>query len=154
MREACTLTGEIVDPAEELAAFAQQHRQSGAIASFTGLARSTSTHGVPVTALFLDHHPRLTIASMHAIHDEAMARFALAGARVVHRYGLIEPEQAIVFVAAAAPHRRAAFDAVDCMMDRLKTEAVFWKREQCGDGDSAWIEPTADDYAARARWDR
>ena len=77
----------------------------------------------------------------------------MAAVRVVHRCGAIAPGEAIVFVAAAAVHRRAAFEAVDYLMDRLKTDALFWKREDGVDG-PRWIEPTGGDRADRARWDR
>lgn len=93
----------------------------------------------------------MTLLSMEAIHADALARFPLIAARIIHRHGLILPGEAIVFVAAASSHRRAAFDAVDYMMDRLKTEAVFWKREESG-ASSQWIEPTEADYAARDAW--
>ena len=71
--------------------------------------------------------------------------------RIVHRSGAVAPGETIVFVAAAAVHRRAAFEAADYMMDRLKTDAIFWKRED-GPGGSRWIEPGEDDYKARERW--
>lgn len=137
------------DPAAELAAFGA--RGAGAVASFTGLARATSRTGSEVTKLFLDHHPRLTQRSLDEAARAAAARFGLLAVRVIHRCGAIAPGEAIVFVAAAAAHRRAAIEAVDYLMDRLKTEAVFWKREDAVDG-SRWIEPTEADRADRARW--
>lgn len=138
------------DPAEEIASFAASN--AGAVVSFTGLARATTRDGAAVTGLFLDHHPRMTQRSLEAAAKAATDRFGLLAARVVHRCGAIAPGEAIVFVAAAAAHRRAAIEAVDYLMDRLKTEAVFWKREDAVDG-SRWIEPTDADRAARARWD-
>ena len=78
-------------------------------------------------------------------------RFAISAVDIVHRSGAIAPGAAIVFAAAAAPHRRAAFEAADYLMDRLKTDAAFWKREQKLDG-PAWIEPSEADRADRARW--
>ena len=137
------------DPAAELARFTAPG--AGAIVSFTGLARDRTRDGEPVTGLFLDHHPRLTRMSLDEAAQEAASRFDLAAVTVLHRCGKIAPGEPIVFVAAAAAHRRAAFDAVDYLMDRLKTQAVFWKREDKAGG-SAWIEPTEDDHAARARW--
>lgn len=139
------------DPAAELSAFVAAAPGAGAVTSFTGLARGTSKGGAPVTALLLDHHPRLTQRSLEEIARAAATRFGLLAASVVHRAGLILPGEPIVFVAAAAEHRRAAFEAVDCMMDRLKSEAVFWKREDAVDG-SRWIEPTDGDRASLARW--
>ena len=124
---------------------------AGAVVSFIGLARDTSRDGAAVTGLFLDHHPRLTQRSLEEAAEAATARFDLLAVRVLHRCGAIAPGEPIVFVAAAAAHRRAAFDAVDYLMDRLKTQAVFWKREDAVDG-SRWIEPTPEDRAARARW--
>ena len=148
---ACILADAPFDPAGALARFTQTLSGCGAVASFTGLVRARSKAGDPLTALFLDHHPRLTLASMQAIHDESRTQFDLLGARIVHRCGRLVAEEPIVFVCAAAAHRRTAFDAVECMMDRLKTEAIFWKREDSASG-SHWIEPTAEDYRARGRW--
>lgn len=139
------------DPAEELAAFTKAAEGAGAVASFTGIARKTAAGGAGVEALFLDHHPHLTQASLDEIAATAAAQFGLLATHVLHRCGMVRPGESIVFVAAAAAHRRPAFDAVDYMMDRLKTEAVFWKREDGIDG-SRWIEPTDADRADRARW--
>jgi molybdopterin synthase catalytic subunit len=124
---------------------------AGALVTFTGLARDRSRDGATIGRLWLDHHPRLTEASLAEIGISALARFALVGLRIVHGCGEIAPGEPIVFVAAAAAHRRAAFEAVDYVMDRLKTDAVLWKREEVG-GTSAWIEPTEHDRADRARW--
>ncbi|HTU13393.1 MAG TPA: molybdenum cofactor biosynthesis protein MoaE [Allosphingosinicella sp.] len=148
MRIDARLAHAAFDPAKELAGFAAEG--AGAVASFTGLCRSTAKDGATIAGLFLDHHPRLTEKSLHDI-AAAAARFELSAVRIVHRCGSIAPGEAIVFVAAAAAHRRAAFDAVDYLMDRLKTDALFWKREDGVDG-SAWIEPTESDRADRARW--
>ena len=136
-------------PEEELAGFSTEG--AGAIASFTGLARAQTKQGMKVERLFLDHHPRLTERSLQEIAASA-ERFAVGAVRVVHRCGAIAPDEAIVFVAAAAAHRRAAFEAVDYLMDRLKTDALFWKREDGVDG-ARWIEPTGSDRADRARWE-
>lgn len=135
----------------ELAAFLGESGNAGAIVSFCGLARGTSKDGSTVSRLHLDHHPRLTEPSMRAIAEEGAKRFKLSAVRVVHRHGAIGPGETIVFVAAAAPHRRAAFEGADYVMDRLKSDAIFWKREQGPDG-VRWIEPTEDDRADLARW--
>ncbi len=145
------LLDEAFDPAATLAAFATRAPGAGAIASFTGIARPTGLHGGRIERLFLDHHPRLTQNSLEEIAVAAAVRFGLIAAKVLHRCGLILPGDPIVFVAAAAEHRRPAFEAVDYMMDRLKTEAVLWKREDAVDG-AHWIEPTETDRADRARW--
>ncbi|HEX8062875.1 MAG TPA: molybdenum cofactor biosynthesis protein MoaE [Allosphingosinicella sp.] len=138
------------DPGAELAAFAARVPGAGAIASFTGLVRAASD-GDTVTVLELEHYPALTGKTIAAIGEEASTRFPLAGLVIVHRHGAMAPGEPIVFVAAAAQHRRAAFGAVDYMMDRLKTEAPFWKREH-GPGGARWIEARPEDVEDRARW--
>ena len=138
------------DPGAELAAFAGRVAGAGAIASFTGLVRAESG-GAAVSGLDLDHYPALTEKAVAAIGEEARARFGLAGLVIVHRHGAMAPGEPIVFVAAASAHRRAAFEAVDYMMDRLKTEAPFWKREHGPDG-TRWIEARPADLEDRARW--
>lgn len=148
MRIDARLVHDAFRPEAELASVAADG--AGAIASFTGLCRPDSKAGAPISALFLDHHPRLTERSLHEIAASA-ERFGVMAVCVVHRCGAILPGEAIVFVAAAAAHRRAAFEAVDYLMDQLKTDALFWKREDGLDG-SAWIEPTEGDRADRARW--
>jgi molybdopterin synthase catalytic subunit len=135
----------------ELARFTADPAGAGAVASFVGIARDRAADGEAVEGLVLDHHPRLTLRSLNEIADSARERFALSALAIVHRFGAVAPGEAIVFVAAAAVHRRAAFEAVDYMMDRLKTDAVFWKREDRRQG-SHWIEPRQDDHGARARW--
>ena len=145
------ITDKPIDAQAEFAAFLNRVSGDGAVASFVGIARPSAGNGDPVTAMFLDHHPSLTHKSVAEIAAEAKARFAASAVLAVHRYGEIAPGEAIVFVAASSPHRRAAFEAADYMMDRLKTEAVFWKREDTPDT-SRWIEPTAADHADRARW--
>ena len=136
----------------ELAELVARAEGDGAVVSFTGMARATSSDGEGVDRLILEHHPTLTIQSLEQIAGEAATRFEVSHVHVVHRCGDIGAGEAIVFAGAAAPHRRAAFEATDYLMDRLKTEAVFWKRE-VGDGRTAWIEPTAADHADRGRWD-
>jgi len=138
------------DAAALLADFSGRAAGAGAIASFTGLVRSEND-GAAVSELELDHHPRLTEGAIAGIEAAALSRFGLTDILIVHRHGALAPGEAIVFVAAAAPHRRAAFDAVDYVMDRLKTEVPFWKREQRGDG-AHWLEARDSDKEARARW--
>lgn len=145
------LTGGSLDAAAEYDRFSSNAANEGAIASFAGIARPSTVDGDTVATLFLDHHPRLTLASMQEIATAARERFPIQRLRIVHRHGAVAPGEAIVFVAAAAAHRRAALEAVDYMMDRLKTDAVFWKREERNDG-GEWIEPTDADRQARSRW--
>jgi molybdopterin synthase catalytic subunit len=142
----------LLDPAAELEEITRIASGSGAIVSFVGLARDSTHGGQEVDKLVLEHHPRLTIASLEEIALDATARFEVSHVRVVHRCGDIRPGEPIVFAGAAAVHRRPAFEAADYLMDRLKTEAVFWKREE-GPSGSRWIEPTETDHADRSRWE-
>jgi molybdopterin synthase catalytic subunit len=138
-------------PAEELERFIAGRAGDGAIVTFVGLARPADAAGEKVTGLFLDAYPGMTEKSLDLIAADALGRFAVSAVYVVHRCGDIAAGAPIVFAAAAAPHRRAAFEAADYLMDRLKTDAAFWKREQKLDG-PAWIEPTEADRADRGRW--
>ena len=139
-------------PEQELAALLAQARVDGAVVSFVGVARPESKSGQQVNALILDHHPALTQRSLEEIAVAAGERFAVSHVRVAHRCGAIPAGEPIVFAGAAATHRRAAFDCADYLMDRLKTEAVFWKREE-GPSGRHWIEPTEADHADRGRWE-
>ena len=140
------------EPSEELVELTRCAAGDGAVVSFVGLARNTSKAGERVDRLVLEHHPRLTEQSLQDIAFDAETRFEVSHVRVVHRCGEIQPGEPIVFAGVAALHRRAAFEAADYLMDRLKTEAVFWKREE-GPVGTMWIEPTGDDYADRGRWE-
>ena len=105
-----------------------------------------------VGELWLDHHPTLTEQVMAEIAGEATARFDVSAVHITHRVGGVAAGEPIVFIAAAAQHRRAAFEAVDYMMDRLKTDAPLWKREQRSDA-KVWIESRESDHRDRARWE-
>jgi molybdopterin synthase catalytic subunit len=133
-----------------LSQFSQGRTRSGGIVSFTGLARE-ATDGQAVVALELDAYPGFTEPAIAAMETEAFTRFPVQDLLVVHRYGPIAPGEAIVFVAAAAEHRRAAFEAADFLMDYLKTRAPFWKKESGPDGER-WIEPRPSDYDDALRW--
>jgi molybdopterin synthase catalytic subunit len=135
----------------ELADFASGLEGAGAVVSFLGLARGRASDGEAVERLVLDFHPSLTLRSIDGIAAAARERFDISALRIVHRTGAVAPGETIVLVAAAAEHRRAAFDAAGYMMDRLKTDAVFWKREETAAG-SRWIEPREEDYSACERW--
>jgi molybdopterin synthase catalytic subunit len=148
------LVEEGFDPAELLARFTVAHTTAGAIVSFSGQMRTQAQDGAPLTALHLAGYRGMTLASITALVTTAGTRFAIADVLVVHRIGRILPGEAIVFVATAAVHRRAAFDAADWLMDQLKSRAMLWKREERADGTADWIEPTAADHAALARWEQ
>ena len=137
----------------ELADFTAGLAGEGAVVSFLGIARDRASDGEKVVRLVLDFHPSLTLRSLEEIAAAARERFGISSLRIVHRCGEVAPGETIVFVAAAAVHRRAAFEAADYMMDRLKTDAVFWKREE-RPGGAHWIEPRDEDYDARSRWNQ
>jgi molybdopterin synthase catalytic subunit len=145
------LQTEPFSPAAELDAFMAGRVDDGAVVSFIGIARGKAKSGEAVEVLFLEHYPGMTEASIEEIAQAGAARFEVSDLLVVHRCGEIRPGEAIVFVAAASPHRGEAFAAADYLMDRLKTEAAFWKREE-GAGRSRWIDPTEGDIQRRARW--
>lgn len=140
------------EPAAELAELIGAAAGDGAVVCFTGMARAAGKSGDSIDRLVLEHHPRLTLRSLEQIAADAAERFEISHVRVVHRCGAIAPGEPIVFAGAAARHRRPAFDAADYLMDMLKTEAVFWKREE-GPAGSEWVEPTGDDYSDRGRWE-
>ncbi|MYL96363.1 molybdenum cofactor biosynthesis protein MoaE [Novosphingobium sp. FGD1] len=135
------------DPAEELAAFTAAHPQAGGIVSFLGQVRE----GGGVEALELRHYAPLTLPAMRELAEGVRGRWVLDGLLVVHRSGVMVPGEPIVFVAAAARHRRDAFAAADFAMDHLKSESWFWKREKAG-GEWRWIEPRAQDFEDLSRW--
>lgn len=145
------LEAEALDPQLELAELTEAARGDGAIVTFVGLARPKSRNGNAVDAVVLDHHPTLTRQSLEDIAVACAERFDVSHVRVVHRCGTVPAGEPIVFAGASSIHRRAAFDAADYLMDRLKTDAVFWKRE-VGDDGAQWIEPTEADLADRDRW--
>jgi molybdopterin synthase catalytic subunit len=121
----------------------------GAVASFTGLVRGDGG----LNELTLEHYPGMTEAALQGLADIAMSRWALAGVTIIHRVGAMAPSERIVFVGTASPHRAAALEACGFLIDRLKTDAPFWKQERFADGRSQWVEPRDSDDAAAARWD-
>jgi molybdopterin synthase catalytic subunit len=140
-----------LDPSAEYDAVMSDCPGAGAIVTFVGIARAETPTGSQVQTLRLESHSRLTLASLEEIARDGGSRFPVTLIRIAHRHGDIQPGEPIVFVGTAAPHRRAAFEAADYVMDRLKTEAVFWKREDAVDG-SRWIEATEADHVDRGRW--
>lgn len=132
---------------EALAAFNAAHGEAGGIVSFLGKVRPDGN----VKALELSHYEPLTLPGIQELTQEAQERFSLDGALVWHRVGVMAPGDAIVLVAAAARHRRDAFEAADFLMDHLKSAAWLWKRERRGDG-WHWIEPRGQDHSDLARW--
>jgi len=145
------LEPQALDPQLELAELTEAARGDGALVTFVGLARPESRDGNAVDAVVLDHHPTMTRQSLEDIAVACAERFDVSHVRVVHRYGTVPAGEPIVFAGASSIHRRAAFEAADYLMDRLKTEAVLWKRE-VGDDGAQWVEPTEADLADRDRW--
>jgi molybdopterin synthase catalytic subunit len=122
----------------------------GAVVTFSGLCRD---EGGTLEALELEHYPGMAEAEMRRIADMAIERFKLVGLTAIHRYGKIAAGENIVLVIAAAPHRQAAFDGANFMMDFLKTSAPFWKKEHPKDGSERnWVEAKHADDAAQDKW--
>jgi len=143
------LQTEPFDPGALLTGFCRDRSETGAVVSFTGLARASAGETLQ---LELEAYPGFTDAEIGRIAEAAVARFSLHDVLIVHRIGRIAPGEAIVFVATASGHRREAFEAADQLMDYLKSRAPFWKKEHGPDG-ARWIEPTARDLADAERWD-
>ena len=120
----------------------------GAVASFTGIARDDGG----VTAIELEHYPAMTKASLDTLVNEAVARWSLLGCVLIHRVGRVEVGEAIVLVGTAASHRAEALEACACLIDRLKTDALFWKKEHRSDGSSEWVEANASDDVRANKW--
>jgi len=136
------------DPAKQIKNFTNASGNAGAIASFIGRVRGESGD---VQTLHLEHYPGVTEAGIESAEQDARTRWQLLDVLIVHRVGTMTPGEPIVLVATAAAHRRAAFEACDYLMDYLKTDAVFWKK-QMGRGGSKWIEPRPQDYQDKERW--
>jgi len=120
---------------------------AGAVATFSGLVRADDGVGT----LELEHYPGATDAALVTLAEQATIRWALLAATIVHRVGVMRPGERIVFVGVSAPHRAAALESCAFLIDRLKTDAPFWKRETRGE-DARWVEPRGSDDAAAARW--
>jgi len=144
-----TLTDRPFEPGALVTAFCADRAETGALATFVGLARAEKGAAV---ALELEAYPGFTEAAIGEIAATARERFSLHDVRIVHRVGQIAPGEAIVFVATAAAHRREAFEACDFLMDYLKSRAPFWKKEHGPDG-ARWIEPSDRDRTDAQRWD-
>ncbi|GHA17182.1 molybdopterin synthase catalytic subunit [Devosia pacifica] len=139
------------DPGAAYSEFLAGARGIGAGVVFTGVVRST--HERPITALILECYVELATNEIEAIRRSAVDRFALAEAHIIHRHGRLLPGEPIMQVMTLAEHRGAAFDGAQYLMDYLKTDAPFWKKEETADG-SKWVEPVAADAVARLRWEQ
>jgi len=134
----------------EIAALRQGDARVGAVCSFVGTVRDRN-EGDAVATLELEHYPGMTEKSIEAMIDAAMARFDIYAARVIHRVGLLQPLDQIVLVAVTSAHRGESFQACEFLMDYLKTQAPFWKKEVTPAG-SRWVDARVSDDAALARW--
>ena len=138
------------DLGAELDALAGGNHRVGGLASFVGLVRDMAGDA-PVSAMTLEHYPGMTERQLGEIEAEAHRRWPLEASLIIHRFGRLEPGDRVVLVACASAHRQAAFEAAEFLMDYLKTNAPFWKREESARGTS-WIEARDHDDAAAARW--
>ncbi|ABR59635.1 molybdopterin synthase catalytic subunit [Sinorhizobium medicae] len=140
------------DIAVEIAALCRDRTDIGAVVTFSGLCRDEAG---ALSALELEHYPGMAEAEIERICQDAVERFGLQAATAIHRFGGMEPGANIVLVIAAAPHRQAAFDGANFIMDFLKTSAPFWKKEHRTDGSAGdWISAKDADDDARDRWAR
>ena len=138
------------DLGAEVAALRQGDGGVGAVVAFIGTVRDRN-EGAAVQSLELEHYPGMTEAAIEEMIDEAMRRFEIRAARVVHRIGVLAPSAQIVLVAVTSAHRGQAFQACEFLMDYLKTQAPFWKKE-AGPGGARWVDARVADDAALARW--
>jgi len=122
----------------------------GAVASFVGTVRDIND-GLGVSQMELEHYPGMTEKAIEAMIDQAQARFDIRAARVVHRVGVLQPQDQIVLVAVSSGHRGQAFQACEFLMDYLKTQAPFWKKEATAGG-ARWVDARVADDQALARW--
>ncbi|MEJ6390343.1 molybdenum cofactor biosynthesis protein MoaE [Gymnodinialimonas ulvae] len=137
------------DPGAELNAFTATAPGAGAVVSFTGITRDVAEGDLK--AMEIEHYPGMTERALAEIRAQAMDRFALTDALIIHRHGRLAPGETIMMVATAAPHRRNAFDAADFLMDYLKSRAPFWKREITERG-ADWVAAKDEDETALSRW--
>ena len=133
---------------EEVRAFTASVPGAGAVVTFSGLVRD---EGGTLSAMEIEHYPGMTEKALSKIRDEAMHRWSLTDALIIHRHGKMAPGDQIMMVATAARHRSDAFEAAEFLMDYLKSRAPFWKKEFGADG-SDWVAAKDDDEAALDRW--
>ena len=138
--------------ADEINRLRAADKRVGAVCSFIGTVRDRNQSIQPeISSLELEHYPGMTEKSIEAMIDEAHQRFDIFGARVIHRIGLLQPLDQIVMVAVTSAHRGESFNACEFLMDYLKTQAPFWKKEQTPQG-AKWVDARVSDDEALARW--
>ncbi|WP_341914603.1 molybdenum cofactor biosynthesis protein MoaE [Polaromonas sp. YR568] len=136
--------------AQEIERLRANDKRVGAVCSFIGTVRDRND-GLNVSSMELEHYPGMTEKAIEAMIDEAMVRFDIFGARVIHRVGLLQPLDQVVMVAVTSAHRGESFQACEFLMDYLKTQAPFWKKEQTPEG-ARWVDARVSDDAALAKW--
>ncbi|RYX89784.1 MAG: molybdopterin synthase catalytic subunit MoaE [Comamonadaceae bacterium] len=136
--------------ADEIGALRAADKGVGAICSFIGTVRDRND-GSTVSAMELEHYPGMTEKAIESMIDDAHRRFDIRGARVIHRIGVLAPLDQIVLVAVTSAHRGESFKACEFLMDYLKTQAPFWKKEETPEG-ARWVDARVSDDAALARW--
>ena len=150
MQSRVSIQLEDFDLSAEVQALRQSDKRIGAVCSFVGTVRDRND-GANVSSMELEHYPGMTEKAIEAMIDEAMARFDIYGVRVVHRIGLLQPLDQVVLVAVTSAHRGESFKACEFLMDYLKTQAPFWKKEQTPGG-ARWVDARVTDDAALAKW--
>lgn len=143
-----SVQAEAFDLGAEANAFAASVPGAGAVVTFTGLVRDNAGR---LSAMEIEHYPGMTEKAIGAIMDQAMSRWSLVDALVIHRHGLLRSGEPIMMVATAAPHRADAFAAAEFLMDYLKSRAPFWKKEIGADG-VEWVAAKEADETALDRW--
>jgi molybdopterin synthase catalytic subunit len=138
------------DLSVEVARLRASQKGVGAVCTFVGTVRDRND-GQSISTMELEHYPGMTEKSIEAMIDEAFKRFNILGARVIHRVGLLQPLDQIVLVAVTSAHRGESFQACEFLMDYLKTQAPFWKKEQTPEG-ARWVDARVSDDAALAKW--
>lgn len=139
---------EAFDLGAEANTFAEAQAQAGAVVTFSGIVRDTDAG---LSAMEIEHYPGMTEKALDTMRQDALHRFALADALIIHRYGRLAPGDMIMMVATAARHRRAAFDGAEFLMDYLKSRAPFWKKEIEAD-ETQWVASRSEDEDALSRW--
>ena len=137
------------DLGEESAAFAARTEASGAVVTFTGIVRNNAEGSLD--HMLIEHYPQMTLKALESIAKEALGRWSLEDATVIHRYGAMKPGEMIMMVATAARHRKDAFEAAEFLMDFLKSRAPFWKKEVTKTT-AGWVAAKEEDEAALDRW--
>ena len=145
-----TIQTEDFDLGAEIETLRNNDRRVGAVCSFIGTVRDRND-GQSVSSMELEHYPGMTEKAIEAMIDEAFVRFDIFGARVIHRVGLLQPLDQVVMVAVISAHRGESFQACEFLMDYLKTQAPFWKKELTPEG-ARWVDARVSDDAALAKW--